>query len=85
MEQHFFQVGAAFAILSLVCNHPHFMISYQFGYGRGFKLIFKHWFALIIVPVALLVLFVVTYFSYSASAPSGALADGFNSTLEYFG
>ena len=51
IENHFMQMAALFSILSIFCNHPHFMISYRFAYGRGSKFIFKHWFSLIFVPL----------------------------------
>src|SRR4051812_507115 len=54
VESHFLQLGALFSLLSIVCNHPHFMISYRFAYGRGAKFVLKHWFSLLLVPAALI-------------------------------
>lgn len=63
----FLQVGALFSILSLVCNHPHFLISYRFGYGRGLRFIVQNWFSLIGVPVILLICYLVAYFDFNGT------------------
>jgi hypothetical protein len=64
VQQHFLQVAATFSLLSLVCNHPHFMISYRMGYGRGWPFVFRHWFALLLVPALLVLLFAAAFFSF---------------------
>jgi hypothetical protein len=64
VEQSFVQIIPTFSILALICNHPHFMISYRFGYGRGLRFIGRHWFSLIFVPVALVALFTVAYVDF---------------------
>jgi hypothetical protein len=64
VEQSFVQIIPTFSILALICNHPHFIISYRFGYGRGLKFIGRHWFSLIVVPVALVGLFAVAYMNF---------------------
>ena len=61
---HYQQLGATFAIMSLLCNHPHFIISYRFGYGRGIRLILEHWFCSIAVPLGLLTLYTVAFLNY---------------------
>lgn len=60
------QIFAVFSVLSIVCNHPHFLISYRLGYGRGIKFILRNWFPLIIVPAALLLFYGVAYFKFDS-------------------
>ena len=83
VETRFLQIGAAFSLLTLICNHPHFIISYQFGYGRGLKFIRQHWFALIVVPLALLSLFASAFFSSNSTATSSWMFDVPNSVFEF--
>ncbi|MDR3606785.1 MAG: hypothetical protein P4M08_05310 [Oligoflexia bacterium] len=64
IENHFTQVGAVFAMMSIFCNYPHFMISYRFGYGRGFGFVKRHWFALLAVPLGLIAAYALAYFHY---------------------
>jgi len=71
---HFLQVAGFFSIMSLVCNHPHFMISYRFGYGRGTPFILKHWFSLLAVPIGLIALFILAYCNYDFSIRESPLA-----------
>lgn len=89
LDTRFMQIGVAFSLLSLVCNHPHFMISYQFGYGRGFRFIRQNWFALIFVPVFLVTVFAFAYFSAGLATEDSAIATALfrfpNAAFEYFG
>ncbi len=78
VEQHLVQIAAMFGMLTLVCNHPHFMISYKFGYGRGFKFIFTHWFNLLVVPLGLLALYGFAFFHYEDSPSDYFLVRLFN-------
>jgi hypothetical protein len=64
VEQSFVQIIPTFSILALICNHPHFMISYRFGYGRGFGFVARHWFSLILIPAGLIVLFTFAYVDF---------------------
>ena len=68
INQRFLQIGAAFSLLTLVCNHPHFMASYALAYGRGSKFCWHHWFCLIFVPVFLIALFCVAYFNLNETS-----------------
>jgi hypothetical protein len=52
-----------FLLLSVAFNYPHFISSYHLAYGRGREFILKHWFSLILVPVALVISFAVAYFT----------------------
>lgn len=63
-QNRLYQILPLFSILSIVCNHPHFMISYRFGYGRGSRFIFRNSFSLIAVPVLLLFFFGLAYWKY---------------------
>jgi hypothetical protein len=57
-------IGPCFGILSLLCNYPHFMVSYHLAYGRGFHFIGRHYLTLIVVPVAMVALFAHGFFNY---------------------
>jgi hypothetical protein len=70
VENHFLQLGAVFSVLSLVCNHPHFMISYRFAYGQGSKFIVKHWFSMIGLPLGLIAIYALAYFNFEADMSS---------------
>jgi hypothetical protein len=85
LDQRYLQIGAAFTLLTLVCNHPHFIISYQFGYGRGVGFIRRHWFALVAVPVLLVALFTFAYLSSETPAASGMFVDLTNGLFEFTG
>lgn len=84
-ELRFMQVGALFSVLSILCNHPHFLISYRFGYGRGFRFIREHWFALVAVPIALIVSYGVAFSYYNSVIPESAWMTFINTTLAQIG
>lgn len=84
LDQHFLQIGATFTLLTLICNHPHFIISYQFGYGRGFGFIRRHWGALVAVPLTLVALFGIAFISSESPAVSGKFVDLANDGFEFF-
>lgn len=85
VQQRFFQVAATFSILSLVCNHPHFMVSYRFGYGRGSKFLFQHWISLIFVPLTLLLIYTVGYFFFDTNIEKASLLNWINPIFETLG
>ncbi len=60
-------IPAAFGILSLVVNYPHFMYSYKLGYGRGFGFIKAHWFSLILTPLIIGLTMAIAYFQGNIS------------------
>lgn len=62
----FVQMGALFSVLSLFFNYPHFMMSYRFGYSRGYKFIRHYWFSLLVLPLTLLSIFLLAYFFYNS-------------------
>lgn len=78
---HFFHIMLAFSWLSIVCNNPHFLISYRFGYGRGKDFIFSNWKALIAVPVAMLIIFTVAYFFFFSDIHSLAIVGWINNVF----
>lgn len=49
--QRYESLAAAFAVFTLICNHPHFMASYRMAYSRNRKFYFDHWLSLIALPV----------------------------------
>lgn len=57
-------VVATFAILSLFCNYPHFLVSYKLAYGQGRNFIKSYWFQLILVPLGLLGLMLSAFMFY---------------------
>ena len=52
---HFKNLPAVSATLALLCNYPHFMVSYKLAYGAGPTRVLEHWFQLIAVPIGLAV------------------------------
>lgn len=70
VESHFLQIAATFSLLGLICNHPHFMLSYRLGYGRGAKFIQQHWFCLLLVPTSLVAVFALAFFQFQTSVDS---------------
>ena len=64
IQQKFLMFGSFFALMSILCNHPHFMITFKFGYTRGWRFLLKHWFALLFVPLSMVGVFAIAYFSY---------------------
>jgi hypothetical protein len=85
IESHFVQVGAFFSMMSIFCNHPHFMISYRFGYGRGWKFIRQHWFKLILVPLGLIAMYAIAYINYNAQISETPLVIAANHLFEKMG
>lgn len=77
----FMQAFAVFSVLSIVCNHPHFLISYRFGYGRGINFILKNWFSLIVVPVSLVAFYAIAYFNFDSDISKSPYISDLNSLL----
>jgi hypothetical protein len=69
INTHFMQLAGVFAIFSLVCNLPHFIISYKLAYSRGIKFIFSNWFSLMIVPIFFLLFYFLAYHFFNDSIP----------------
>ena len=69
---HFSNIPFIFGTLALICNYPHFMVSYKFAYGRGTGFVKSHWVSLIAVPLLLMALL---YFAFSnlATVPEDIL------------
>jgi len=85
IENHFQQLGAFCSLMSIFCNYPHFIISYRFGYGRGFKFVLKNWFPLIAVPLGLIALYDLAYFKFDTSISDLWWFVQLNAILEIFG
>lgn len=85
VDQRFMQIAVAFSMLTLICNHPHFIISYQFGYGRGWPFVRRHWFALMFVPLFLIAIFATAYFSFSSDPVDGWLVQAINQVFQFLG
>lgn len=84
VAQRFLQIAPTFAILALICNHPHFMLSYKEGYGRGTRFIIKNWFALILVPFLLVALFSTAYTSFFQETSGSFVMNKLNLIFEFF-
>lgn len=85
IQMRFIQMGAVFSVLSVVCNHPHFMVSYRFGYGRGLTFILKNWFQLIAVPLAMIASYAVAYFYYDTDISGSVFIEGLNKVVSALG
>ncbi|MBK7892000.1 MAG: hypothetical protein IPJ84_14525 [Bdellovibrionales bacterium] len=81
----FFQLVPLFSMLAIVCNHPHFLISYRLGYGRGFKFVRANWFSLIIVPLVLIAAYATAYFFYDTDFSDSKLIASLNHSFESLG
>jgi hypothetical protein len=78
IDSHFLQIGAFFSLMTLFCNHPHFMISYRFGYGRGLKFILQNGFSLLLVPAGLIAFYTVAYLKFDTQFADSAWLRGLN-------
>lgn len=85
VQEHVMQIASAFGLFTLICNHPHFMISYRFGYGQGTGFILKHWFSLIFVPLSMVALYLLAYFSFHTNIADSASIYRFNQITENWG
>jgi len=85
VDNHFQQFGAFCSLMSILCNNPHFIISYRFGYGRGTKFVLKNWLPLLVVPLGLLALYALAYFKFDTLISDLSGYAQFNSILESFG
>ncbi len=81
----FFYFAVAFSWLSILCNYPHFLISYKFGYARGKSFVFKHWAALIVVPVFLILFYLISYYFFHEQIRSKASVLWLNSIFTSLG
>lgn len=84
-QMRFLQVGTLLSLLSIVCNHPHFMISYRFGYGRGTRFILQNWFSLIAIPTLMIVGYSVAFLNYHTDISGFANSISINRFFEFLG
>jgi hypothetical protein len=85
IAQHFVDLTATTASLSLLVNYPHFLLSYKLAYGRGRPFVFAHWPQLVAVPLALLALFVIAYRLYEVPVASLRLVSAVSTPLSAWG
>lgn len=85
IQGRFLQMGAVFSVMTIFCNHPHFMITYKIGYGRGVRFVFKHWFTLLVVPLALALLYGVAYVKFNSQISDRHSVAVFNSIMAKVG
>ncbi|MGE0633300.1 MAG: hypothetical protein AB7O96_12880 [Pseudobdellovibrionaceae bacterium] len=84
-EMRFMQMMTVFSLFSILCNHPHFLVSYRLGYGQGFKFILKNWFPLIFVPLAMAGLYSLAYFEFHSPIVISPAIESINSFLAALG
>jgi hypothetical protein len=66
IDSHFKNLSVTAISLSLLVNHPHFLISYKLAYSRGVGFILAQWWQLLVVPGLLLALFAVAFIGFTA-------------------
>ncbi len=64
IDQHFKNLTVTTASLSLLVNYPHFLVSYKLAYSRGRHFVTGNWWQLIVVPLGLVAIFAVAFFTY---------------------
>jgi hypothetical protein len=70
VDQHFGNLTATAASLSLLVNYPHFLASYRIAYTRGSGFIRHHWWQLVAVPLLLVALFAVAWVNFDVRVES---------------
>lgn len=85
LQQRFLQIPVAFALLSLVCNHPHFLSSYKLAYGRGLRFIFQNPVSLVIVPLGLVCFYFIGFRNYNVEIGESNLVVQMNQISEGLG
>lgn len=85
LQQRFLQIPVAFALLSLVCNHPHFLSSYKLAYGRGLRFIFQNPVSLVIVPLGLVCFYYIGFRNYNVEIGESNLVVQMNQISEGLG
>jgi hypothetical protein len=78
VQQKFFLLGPFFGLLSIICNNPHFLISYRLGYSRGMKFILKYWISLIVVPIGIIFLYIIAYLNFDLYVGDNYLIQSLN-------
>ena len=83
--QRMMQVGIVFSFLALLCNHPHFMVSYRIAYSRGMKFIFEKWFPLLFIPGFMIAAYAAAYLFYDTDITENPIVKHLNSGFEWTG
>lgn len=86
IDSHFKNLTVTTISLSLLINHPHFLISYKLAYSRGAGFVLAHRWQLVVVPVLLAGLFAAAFVGFTApTAVFLPFIPGLASTLEASG
>jgi hypothetical protein len=81
LDRQMVNLPFTFGTLSLICNYPHFLASYQIAYGRGIKFILRNWFPLIVVPISLIMIFTFSYLTFDSQMSQFSWLIDFSSWL----
>ena len=84
-NNQFFYLAVLFSWLSIICNYPHFLISYRFGYGRGKGFVYKNWPALIAMPLFLIFIYIIAYYFFTEQIKSYAFVLWLNNVFRSVG
>ncbi len=71
IDRYYLMIGGLFGALALLCNHPHFMVSYAIAYRQGGSFMKRHWFPLVAVPLFLIGAFSLAYFDFESGILDG--------------
>jgi hypothetical protein len=70
VDSHFKNLAVTTISLSLLVNHPHFLVSYKLAYSRGVGFVRAHWWQLAAVPALLLLAFALAFVAFTAPTAS---------------
>ena len=65
IDSQFKNLAVTTVSLSLLVNHPHFLISYKLAYSRGGRFVLAHWWQLLAVPALLVALFAAAFVGFT--------------------
>lgn len=85
IQNKFFMFGSLFALSSAICNYPHFMITFRFGYSRGWRFLLKYWFSLIVIPLILFSTFAFSYVYYDQDISNVSFVGSLNGFFRQLG
>jgi hypothetical protein len=83
--QRVMQLGMVFSFLALLCNHPHFMVSYRIAYGRGMRFILEKWFPLLFIPGTMIAAYWAAYLFFDTKISENDFVIHLNSVFEWTG
>lgn len=85
VERQIAGLTVTFSFLSLICNYPHFIVSYKLAYGRGFRFIIKNWLPLIIAPLGMLATLSFAHLRLEGNARSTEYLETIQSVIAHLG